>query len=181
MGRGACTSGPALPIAHLVSGLLLREAHRGLTFVERCLPGLVGDVGLGPGLQQGLEAVQVSPAGRQVEGRFLLQGALVDGGRVCWGGQAVRSSKRKMPASPLCPLTPNTELVRASSQFQGQTSVASAYSDHPACLRHLGPGLSSFHRAVSASWIYSSSADATSSGKPSLVEPPPPANDPVLP
>lgn len=45
----------------------------------------------------------------------------------------------------------------------------------------LALGLSSFHRAVSASRSYSSSSDATSSGKPSLVEPPPSANGPVLP
>lgn len=76
-----------LPIAHLVSGPSLGEAHpSGLTFVEWCLSGLVGDVGLSPSLEQGLEAVQVSPACRQVKGRFLLQGALVNDCRVCWGG-----------------------------------------------------------------------------------------------
>lgn len=61
-----------------------REAHcGGLTFVERGLSGLVGDVRLGPSLEEELEAVQVSPASCQVKGRFLLQGALVDDCRVC--------------------------------------------------------------------------------------------------
>lgn len=76
-----------LPRAHLVSGRLLREAYQGLTFVEWCFSGLVGNVGLGPHLEQEPEAVQVSPARCQVESCLLLQGALVDGRWVCWGGQ----------------------------------------------------------------------------------------------
>lgn len=84
------------------------EAHpRGLTFVERCLTGLVGDVRLGPSLEQGLEAVQVSSACRQVKGRFLLQGALVNDGWVCWAGRTRKLIKRKIPTP-----TPNTEVVQ---------------------------------------------------------------------
>ena len=89
LGRELCTSGAMFPIVHLPSGPFPREAHcgGGLTFVERGLSGLVGDVRLGTSLEEGLEAVQVSPARRQVKGRFLLQGALVDDCRVCWGEQ----------------------------------------------------------------------------------------------
>lgn len=50
-----------------------------LTFVERRFSGLVGDVGLSPSLQQGEQAVQVAPAGGQVESCLLVEGALVDG------------------------------------------------------------------------------------------------------
>ena len=54
-----------------------------LTFVERRFSGLVGDVGLSPSLQQGEQAVQVAPAGGQVESRLLIEGALVDCAGVC--------------------------------------------------------------------------------------------------
>lgn len=57
-----------------------------LTFVERCFPGLVGDVGLSPSLQQGEQAVQVAPAGGQVQSCLLVEGALVDGAWVRWEG-----------------------------------------------------------------------------------------------
>lgn len=94
---------------------------RGLTFVEWCLSGLVGDVGLGPSLEQGLETVQVSPACGQVKGRFLLQGALVDGCWICWGGQMGTFMKEE----DTC-LFPSIEGAMMSSQFRGQTCVASA-------------------------------------------------------
>lgn len=57
-----------------------------LTFVERRFSGLVGDVGLSPSLQQGEQAVQVAPAGGQVQSCLLIEGALVDGAWVRWGG-----------------------------------------------------------------------------------------------
>lgn len=79
----------------------------GLTFVERCLSGLVGNVRLGPSLEQRLEAVQVSPARGQVKGRFLLQGALVDDGRVCWGEQMGSSRGGKIPPPPQHKDNPN--------------------------------------------------------------------------
>lgn len=95
-GEGCTLCKQILLIAHSVSGPLLGEAHApGLTFVERCLSGLVGDVGLGASLEQELEAVHVSPAGRQVKGRFLLQRALVDDCRVCCGGQTRKFVKEE--------------------------------------------------------------------------------------
>lgn len=100
--------GPALPIACLLSRAFPGEAHPGgLTFVERCLSGLVGNVRLSPSLEQRLEAVQVSPARGQVKGRFLLQGALVDDGRVCWGEQVGSSQKEKIPPPPQHKDNPN--------------------------------------------------------------------------
>ena len=84
------------PDSHSVSGPFLGEACTpGLTFVERCLSGLVGDVGLGASLEQELEAVHVSPACRQVKGCFLLQGALVDDCRVRCGGQTRKFMKEE--------------------------------------------------------------------------------------
>lgn len=53
-----------------------------LTFVKRRFSGLVGDVGLSPSLQQGEQAVQVAPAGGQVESCLLIEGALVNGAGV---------------------------------------------------------------------------------------------------
>lgn len=101
--------------------LPLGSPPRGLTFVEWCLSRLVGDVRLSPSLEQGLEAVQVSPACRQVKGCFLLQGALVDGCRVCCG----RQTRTFMKEKDTC-LLPNTEVVLSSSQCRGQTCVVSA-------------------------------------------------------
>lgn len=105
----------ALRVALLVSGPFLWEARGGwgvgLTFVEWCLSRLVGDVRFSPSLEQGLEAVQVSPACRQVKGCLLLQGALVDG---CW----IRCGKQTrtfMKEEEAC-LLPNMEVVLSSSQ-----------------------------------------------------------------
>lgn len=59
-----------------------------LTFVEWRFSGLVGDVRLGPSLQQGKQAVQVAPAGGQVKSCLLIEGALIDCAGVCCGETA---------------------------------------------------------------------------------------------
>lgn len=110
--------GSNAPIALLVSGPFFQDSAGGLTFVEWCLSGLIGDVRLGPSLEQGLEAVQVSPARRQVKGRFLLQGALVDGCRVCWGGERGAFMKEEDTG-----LLSSTGVVLISSQPQGHACV----------------------------------------------------------
>lgn len=65
-----------------------------LTFVKRRFSGLVGDVGLGPSLQQGEQAVQVAPAGGQVESCLLVERALVDCAGVCCEERASPESLR---------------------------------------------------------------------------------------
>lgn len=77
----------------VVSEELIIPGSTTLTFVEWSFSGLVGDVGLGPSLQQGEQAVQVAPAGSQVESCLLVESALVNGARV-------RCEETKSPKSP---------------------------------------------------------------------------------